>query len=288
MSTSKRQKSAPAKAKPKLKPVTGVKSSKHVAAAGDFAPIVARAQGKRLVLHIGCGSPNPEKLHPTFRGPEWHEVRLDIDVNAKPDIIADMIDMRMVPDASVDAVWSSHNMEHLYPHQVPIALKEIFRIIKPEGFFLVTMPDIQTVASYVAHGMLADPLYDSPAGPITPIDIMYGLRSAIARGNTFMAHRTAFTAKTLGEEMRDAGFTNILVRREWVDLWAVGHKYPLGHPKRVERTVIEGLSDEDQKKVKMPAPLPLNRTPHPGLIRGKHNTDELDIPPKVWEPVSIS
>lgn len=258
------------------------------AGAVNFAAIQARAEGKKLVLHIGCGQPNPGKLHKSFQGPDWHEIRLDIDPNVKPDIVADMVDMHMIPDNAVHAVWSSHNIEHLYAHVVPVALKEIFRIIRPEGHFLVTLPDVQTVATYVAHGGLEDPLYDSPSGPICPIDILYGWRASMAKGNLFMAHRTGFTAKTLGEHLRDAGFTAIRVTRDWVDLWAVGHKYPHGHPQRVERMLIDELSDEAKAKMKLPTPLPINRTPHPGNLGPNRLTDELDIPPKIWEPVKLS
>ena len=35
-----------------------------------------------------------------------------------------MTDMSMVDSAAVDAVWSSHNLEHLYAHEVPVALGE--------------------------------------------------------------------------------------------------------------------------------------------------------------------
>lgn len=59
----------------------------------------------RTVLHVGCGSPNPRKLHPTFRGGAWKEVRLDIDPAVRPDIVCDMLDMSVVATGSVDAVW---------------------------------------------------------------------------------------------------------------------------------------------------------------------------------------
>jgi predicted SAM-dependent methyltransferase len=50
------------------------------------------------------------------------ELRLDIDASVAPDIVATMTDMSRVADASVDAVFSSHNIEHLDPHEVPVAL----------------------------------------------------------------------------------------------------------------------------------------------------------------------
>lgn len=282
MATPKRRK--PTKADQKAKAVKKVSAKKAVDF--DFASVREAAGERRIVLHIGCGAANPEKLHPSFRGEDWFELRYDIDPDVRPHIIGDIRDMAMLPDASVDAVWSSHNIEHLYPHDVPVALKEIYRVIRPRGHFLVTLPDIQTVATYVAHGGLEDPIYDSPAGPISPIDILYGFRSAMARGNLFMAHKTAFTAKTLAHHLRDAGFTNLRVQRKWVDLWAVGYKYEPGDPDRNEK--VELLTDKKTGAMELPPALPLNRSPHPGQIARNLLSDELDIPPKEWQPPGLN
>ena len=66
-------------------------------------------------------------------------------------------------------------------------------------------------------------LYQSPAGPIHAIDVVYGHRASISRGNRLMAHRTGFTARTLGARLVDAGFRPVRVKREGFVLWAVGH-----------------------------------------------------------------
>ena len=184
----------------------------------------AATEPSKKVLHVGCGRPNPRKLHATFRSGEWKEIRLDLDPDVKPDFVCDMLDMSVVETASMDAVWSSHNVEHLYAHQVPVALREFHRVLKHDGFALVTLPDLQSVCRYVAEGRLEDVLYQSPAGPIHPIDVLYGHGPAIARGNVFMAHKTGFTARTLHEKLTRAGFARVRVRRNRFDLWAVGFK----------------------------------------------------------------
>lgn len=268
-----------AKAKKTLPVVKKIPASQQA-----FEAARERANGKRIVLHIGCGSPNPEKLHKSFRTDEWFELRLDIDENAKPDIVSDMVNMAAIPDESVDAIWSSHNIEHLYPHIVPEAMREFNRVLKVGGHILATMPDIQSVAAFVANGTLEEPIYQSPAGPICPIDIMYGLRTAMARGNLFMAHKTAFTAKSLGTHLRDAGFCNITLSRDWVDLWAIGYKLPPGHPNRVEKMVI---NENAERRVNPPPAPPLQRLSHPGFIQQGVLTDELDVPPKVWNPLGL-
>lgn len=282
---SKKQKIKPANTKPAVK--KNLVIGNGGVANPPFSHFVDMAKGRKILLHIGCGAPSPEKVHHTFRGDDWFELRLDIDAKVKPHIVADMTDLSMIPDHSVHAVWSSHNIEHLYPHVVPVALKEINRVIAWGGHFLVTLPDIQTVANFVAHGDLEDPIYDSPAGPISPIDILYGFRASMARGNLFMAHRTAFTAKTLAFHLREAGFSNIVVKREWVDLWAVGYNYPIGDPKRVENISIQTGEMRNGTPVPPPA-ISVNRTPHPGNLGANRLTDELDIPPKVWQPLNLN
>ncbi|AFZ43694.1 Methyltransferase type 11 [Halothece sp. PCC 7418] len=179
----------------------------------------------KTVLHVGCGPYNPKKLHATFRGEEWQEIRLDINETVQPDIVASLTDLSAVEDDSVDAVWSSHNVEHLYPHEVAIALREFRRVLKADGFALITLPDLQQVAELVAQDKLEDPAYQSPAGAIAPLDMIYGHRASIARGNYFMAHKTGFTAKTLGNALLKAGFAQVRLKRgNNFDLWAIAHK----------------------------------------------------------------
>ena len=128
--------------------------------------------------------------------------------------------MDLVGSASVDAVYSSHNLEHLYAHQVPVALREFHRVLKDGGLLLVTLPDLQSVARAVADGKLEEPLYQSPMGPIAPPDILYGHRASIARGRDAMAHKTGFTADTLTEA---AFHVQTMNRRDYA-LWAVARK----------------------------------------------------------------
>lgn len=178
---------------------------------------------KRTVLHVGCGSADRRSLPPFFQS-LWQEIRLDIDPNAMPDVVASMLDMSPVADASVDAVFSSHNIEHLHPHEVDVALKEFRRVLKPAGILVLTCPDLQSVCALVADDKLEEPAYISQAGPISPIDILYGHRVAMARGNLFMAHKTGFTATSLRRALGDSGFQTAEVARGInFDLWAVAY-----------------------------------------------------------------
>lgn len=180
----------------------------------------------KTVLHVGCGVLNPGKLpRSLFAAGQWREVRFDIDPSVKPDIIGTITDMSGIESGSVDAVWSSHNLEHLHSHEVPVALAEFKRVVKPDGFAAMTMPDMEQIAQQILSGGLDDPAYVSPAGPITPLDMLYGLRAAIAHGNLYMAHRTGFTRKTLRNALAAAGFSDIVVKKDnSFSLWAIAYK----------------------------------------------------------------
>jgi SAM-dependent methyltransferase len=183
----------------------------------------------RTVLNVGCGYPLRQKLHAHFHGPEWHEIRLDLDPAVKPDIVCSITDMSPVADDSVDAIWSSHNLEHLQRHEVPLALAEFIRVLKPNGFLLLTLPDLRQVARLVAEDRLEDQAYTSLSGPITALDMIFGHTASLARGSSFMAHRTGFTARTLQKVLIEAGFVDITLRQgASFDLWANARKPPPG------------------------------------------------------------
>lgn len=174
-------------------------------------------------LHVGYGPQCKANTTRAFNTSEWIELRLDIDQSVESDIIGTIIDMSAVADASVDAVFSSHYIEHLYVHEVPLALAEFKRVLRPEGYAVITCPDLQSVCALVAEDKLTEPAYTSSAGSITPLDILYGHRSPMAKGNLYMAHRCGFTQKVLIGTLEACGFVSLatLRRVNRLDLWAV-------------------------------------------------------------------
>ena len=180
--------------------------------------------GRRLVLHVGCGPRDHYTLHESFRRPEWHEVRLDVDPGVKPDIVASITDMAPVPTDAVDAVFSHHNIEHVFAHEVPVALAEFLRVLRPGGEALIATPDLQSVARVIASGKLEETLYRAEVGEVAPLDIVYGLRCDIERGREYMAHRTGYTARTLGLRLHQAGFAGVQIAVEGWALWARARK----------------------------------------------------------------
>ena len=195
---------------------------------------VAPESSSPVFLHVGCGPKHKDRT--PFASQNWREIRLDIDPGVEPNVIGTMTDMNAVDDASVDAVFSSHNIEHLYPHEVPIALAEFHRVLKPDGFVLLTCPDLQSVCERVANDQLTDAAYQSGMGPITPLDILYGHRASMKAGNLYMAHRCGFTKRVLAYTLASAGFASgVKARPEQYDLWAVGLKSSVENTDRLNQ-----------------------------------------------------
>lgn len=178
----------------------------------------------KTLLHVGCGPKKIDRTTKGFNQGSWTELRLDIDQSVSPDLIGTMTDMKSVANESVDAIFSSHNIEHLYPHEVPQALSEFKRVLKPNGFVVLTCPDLKSVSALVANDQLTVSAYKSPAGDITPLDILYGHRPAMARGNLYMSHRCGFTQKVLVATFQEAGFKKMASTERghpFYDLWIV-------------------------------------------------------------------
>lgn len=180
-------------------------------------------------LHVGCGRKHKDKTTKEFAKSEWKEVRFDIEPVVKPDIIGSMLDMGMIKDNSYDALYSSHNIEHVYFYQVNQVLKEFYRVINEDGYALITCPDLQQVSKFVADGKLLEEVYSSGLGPITPMDILFGFGQSLEAGSHFMAHKCGFTGAVLRDCLLEAGFQTIIVLKREApnfDIFAFASKAP--------------------------------------------------------------
>ena len=180
----------------------------------------------RVLANVGCGPRGGGRVPPFFN--DWQQLRIDVDASVQPDLIADLTDLSPLPSNSVDALWASHCIEHLYEHDVPRALAEFHRVIREDGFICILVPDLQTVAQHIAADRLHETLYNSAAGPITPHDVLFGHGAAIAAGRTSMAHRSGFTPTLLLKRLQESGFAEITLRRrpDAFELVAVARKRP--------------------------------------------------------------
>jgi SAM-dependent methyltransferase len=168
-----------------------------------------------VLLNVGSGALDASSVPVYFK--DWQQLRVDVDEDVKPDIVADLTDLSPIASGSADAIWAAHCVEHLYEHQVRIALGEFRRVLRDDGFLCVIVPDLQLVAHYVMEDKLHEPLYQSPAGSVTPHDIFFGFGPAIAGGRISMAHRCGFTPGMLQRCFQQQPYAELFVRRRSKD-----------------------------------------------------------------------
>ena len=167
--------------------------------------MIATATEQQTVLNIGCGAYKDGFQLPA----EWksfREIRVDVDPSLNPDFQASMTDLSAIPTESVDAIFCRGALEHVYEHEVSIALGEMRRVLKHRGEIILTTVDLDRVMDgYRIYG-LNGVAYESKMGPITIRDMIYGHAGEIAAGHKDMAHHTGFSAATLQLAFSKAGF----------------------------------------------------------------------------------
>lgn len=141
--------------------------------------------------------------------PEWAqgkyvETRLDISPDHAPDIVASMTDMGDI--GGFDAVYCSHALEHLVPHEADQALREFRRVLKPGGVAIILVPDLEGVSA------TDEVLFEAPCGPVAGLDLIYGLRTLL-HVMPHMAHRTGFVSETMMAAIERAGMTVASIQR---------------------------------------------------------------------------
>lgn len=162
----------------------------------------------KTILHAGCGHAS---LPACFEG--FEEVRLDLDPSVEPDVLAPITHLGDI--GPFDGVYCSHTLEHVFPHQVGMALGEFRRVLKPGGFATIIVPNLEGVEATETV------LYESPDGPICGLDMIYG-SSRLTANNPFMSHKCGFIGSTLEAALTRAGFNKVKVERVNFNLIASG------------------------------------------------------------------
>jgi hypothetical protein len=170
----------------------------------------------KKILHVGAGHRLPAKaIHPNFPPADWLETRLDLDPDAQPDIVASMLDIGGVDSASMDAVYAAYQLELLYPGEIPVALTEFKRVLKPDGFVFVIARDLQAVVELVEDDELEAIVYLCDGRDVSPTDfIIRGLGAAIGNGKGFMANKTGLNEKTLRSAFFATGFAAVCIEHD--------------------------------------------------------------------------
>ena len=173
---------------------------------------------QRRVLNVG-GQSRGIQL-PTPYG-TFEQVLLDLDPSVGADIVLDVRELTTLAPQQFDAVYCSHNLEHVRQHEVPVVLAGFRHVLKPGGLAHIIVPDLQELMlACVQQGIDLDGLlYESPMGPITPLDVLYGHGGLIAQsGQDFYAHRTGFSRRTLANVVEASGFSPMFCQQGNLEL----------------------------------------------------------------------
>lgn len=189
----------------------------------------------KKVLNVGG---NSKKIPLPAHYAEFEHLLLDINPKGSPDIVCDARELMSLEADQFDAVYCSHNLEHYYRHDVLKVLSGFLHVLKDGGFAQIKVPDIAEVMRItIERGLdIDDILYESPAGPIMVLDVLYGYTVEIERsGQDFYAHKTGFTQKSLNTVLQKAGFTPIYSGMANLEISAIAFK---GVPDQVTRALF--------------------------------------------------
>jgi hypothetical protein len=173
-----------------------------------------------IVLNVGGGG--NRWLPDIYAG--WTQHVLDIDPEVRPEVLMDCREMSMLDRQTYDAVFCSHNLEHVYRHEVKQVLSGMLHVLKEDGWAQIMVPDLQTLLEQCRADDLDAVWYQAPSGPVTFHDVLYGWGLAIGAGNTYFAHKCGFTSASLAMEVIGAGFAACHITRSNIDLVAFAFK----------------------------------------------------------------
>lgn len=175
---------------------------------------------KKNLLDVGFGGKKlNERGYPYAEDLKGFEiVSMDIDKSLNPDIVCDLLDMSLIPDNSFDRLYCCHALEHIDYFHAPKVLKEFQRILKSDGMARIVVPNIKMVGMYILQDRLEDTIYESQAGPVNSLDILYGHKYSIRKkNNEFMRHKTGYSVNRI-KEIANTNNLKISVEESGIDL----------------------------------------------------------------------
>lgn len=149
-----------------------------------------------MKLNLGCG----DKILPGYVNVDVVESR----AGKTPDVICDLHQLTPFEDNAVDEILSVHVVEHFWRWEVVDVLKEWVRVLKPGGKMILECPNLISAC----HELLQNP--DVAAGPgqegQRSMWVFYGDPSW---RDPLMTHRWAYTPRSLGQVMFEAGLGDL-------------------------------------------------------------------------------
>ncbi len=152
-------------------------------------------------------------------GHDTSPYEVNVDLRDDPNIQY-KCDIRSLPndwENQFDIAKAHHVLEHFDFRDVPVVLREWVRILKPGGKLRLAVPDMEAVARAIMEGRMDTEIQGN----------IYGDQGHPYWGQEYYEHnhhRSAFTPRSLGEAMAEAGLVNIIATSEGASAIAEGTK----------------------------------------------------------------
>lgn len=109
---------------------------------------ITKFSGSQRVLDVGAGS-SPNINYMVAKGKIGMDIRPEPLVFMRQHSDATFVQGSVLkipyPEAFFDTVTCIEVLEHLYPHQVQIAMEELTRVLQPEGFLVLATPNYSSL-----------------------------------------------------------------------------------------------------------------------------------------------
>jgi hypothetical protein len=148
-------------------------------------------------INLGCGWDHR---------PGW--LNVDLFDFHKPDLVADITDLPMLPGSHFREIVAQDVLEHVTRAKVAPALQEWSRLAAPEAVIFLRVPSLPDAAA-----LLSRPDRQSPEQAEEIIHLIYGTQ---AYGGDF--HLSGFTFRSLAARLAEVGFAlcEARLRDEWL------------------------------------------------------------------------
>ena len=140
---------------------------------------------KPVRVHLGCGW----KIWPGF---------VNVDLCEEADIQANVKDLSVFTDETVDEIHAIHLFEHLSRLEVDDVLKEWKRILKPGGKLFMEMPCLNKIAQIIVNG------------GNNPNYTLFGIFGDVRHPNPYMRHQWCYTEQEVIAVCELAGFKAVV------------------------------------------------------------------------------
>ncbi len=150
------------------------------------------------ILNTGTRE-TPLRLHLGGRQVKEGWKILNIQPGPGVDYVGPCHDLSRFASGSIAEVYASHVLEHLgYQRELPQALREIHRVLRPEGLLHMSVPDLEVLCQMFAHPQL---------GTQQRFDLMRIMFGGQMDEHDF--HRVGLTWDFCCHFLKEAGFASV-------------------------------------------------------------------------------